>query len=59
MAKPINVKELESLKVIAKGMSAIRVPPEHVLTLIRMELVEMKGGLRLTDAGRERVKLPL
>jgi len=58
MEKPISAKELQSLKVIAKGMSAIRVPPEHLNALLRLDLVELDGGLKLTEAGRERMKLP-
>jgi hypothetical protein len=58
MDQTLSIKELASLYVIAKGMSAIRLPPEHIESLLRLKLVERDGGLRLTSAGRERVKLP-
>jgi hypothetical protein len=57
MVKPLSAKEFESLIVIGKPMTAIRVPPEHIAALLRLKLIELVGGIKLTSLGRERVKL--
>ena len=57
MDETLTPKELASLYVIAKGISAIRIPAGHIHSLLRLNLVERDGGLSLTSMGWDLVKL--
>jgi hypothetical protein len=55
-APPLTHEEFVSLRDCAKGLMHRTIPAEHKDRLIQLGYIqELSGGLRLTNAGRQRI----